>query len=199
MELTSGTTAILAVAAVVVALVAVVVAVRALRGQQRTVDTYRRFSRGSEEDVLTLLDRYINEVTALRADVERLRDYADTLRELIAAGFSRIGVVRYDAFDDMGGRMSYSAALTDEHGDGVVLTAINGRVETRSYAKSLRGWTSEHNLSREEREAVVQAQSRGGGGATAAPSAEVRRRQRPTDPAGARPADEVVAGGLTRP
>ena len=138
---------------------ALVVAVRALRGQQRVVDTYRRFSRNSDEDVLALLDRYTGEVADLRGDVVRLREYADSLRELISVGFSRVGTVRYDAFDDMGGRMSYSTVLTDEHGDGVVLTAINGRVETRSYAKPLRSWGSEHNLSAEEREAVGRARS----------------------------------------
>ena len=46
---------------------------------------------------------------------------------------NRVGVVRYDAFDEVGGRMSFSAALLDDAGRGVVLTAIHGRAETRSY------------------------------------------------------------------
>lgn len=47
----------------------------------------------------------------------------------------RIAVVRYDAFEDMGGRLSYSAAILDDCGRGVVLTAIHGRSETRTYLK----------------------------------------------------------------
>jgi hypothetical protein len=66
-------------------------------------------------------------------------------------------VVRYDAFDDMGGRLSFSAALLDDHGDGLVLTSINGRTETRTYAKDIVNLTSEHNLSDEEREAIAGA------------------------------------------
>ncbi len=69
----------------------------------------------------------------------------------------RFAVIRYDAFEDMGGRLSFSAALLDDHGDGIVLTSINGRSETRTYAKSVENMTSSHNLSDEEREAIAVA------------------------------------------
>jgi hypothetical protein len=57
----------------------------------------------------------------------------------------------------MGGRMSFSAALLDDNGDGVIISSINGRTETRTYAKLVRGLTSESNLSDEEREAIAVA------------------------------------------
>jgi hypothetical protein len=63
-------------------------------------------------------------------------------------------MVRYDAFEDMGGRLSFSAALLDDHGNGVVITSINGRTETRTYAKPIVNLKSEHNLSDEERAAI---------------------------------------------
>jgi Protein of unknown function (DUF4446) len=68
-----------------------------------------------------------------------------------------IGVVRYDAFQDMGGRMSFSAALFDDNGDGIVLSSINGRTETRTYAKSLVDLRSDHTLSPEEQQAIEAA------------------------------------------
>jgi hypothetical protein len=68
-----------------------------------------------------------------------------------------VAVVRYDAFGDMGGRLSFSAALLDGNGDGLVISSINGRSETRTYAKSLRGMESEHRLSPEEERAIAQA------------------------------------------
>jgi len=68
-----------------------------------------------------------------------------------------IGMVRYDAFGDMGGRMSFSAALYDDGGNGLVLSSINGRSETRTYAKELRGLRSEHALSPEEKQAIEEA------------------------------------------
>ncbi|MDP9022079.1 MAG: DUF4446 family protein [Actinomycetota bacterium] len=76
------------------------------------------------------------------------------LRNLLRAAVSRVGVVRYDAFDDMGGALSFSAALLDESGDGVVLSSINGRTEARTYAKPVIGGTSSYNLSPEEEAAI---------------------------------------------
>ena len=77
--------------------------------------------------------------------------------EAIRASVSRVALVRYDAFEDVGGRLSFSCALLDDHGTGVVLTAINGRQDTRIYAKSVAEGRSTHNLSSEEEEAIAQA------------------------------------------
>ena len=68
-----------------------------------------------------------------------------------------VSVIRYDAFGDMGGRLSFSAALLDDHGDGLVISSINGWSETRTYAKGLVGLRSEHTLSPEEQEAIETA------------------------------------------
>jgi hypothetical protein len=68
-----------------------------------------------------------------------------------------VGVVRYDAFGDMGGRMSFSAALYDDNGDGVVISSINGRSETRTYAKGLSRLQSDQTLSPEEKDAIAEA------------------------------------------
>jgi hypothetical protein len=68
-----------------------------------------------------------------------------------------VAVVRYDAFADMGGRLSFSAAVYDDDGNGLVLSSINGRSETRTYAKSLVALRSEHSLSPEEKQAIEAA------------------------------------------
>jgi hypothetical protein len=68
-----------------------------------------------------------------------------------------VALLRYDAFEDVGGRLSFSCAMLDEHGTGVVLTSINGRQETRVYAKPVAVGTSTYNLSAEEEEAIRQA------------------------------------------
>ena len=70
-----------------------------------------------------------------------------------------VGIVRYDAFGDMGGRLSFSAAVFDAQGNGLVLSSINGRSETRTYAKALSGLVSEQALSPEEQQAIREAQS----------------------------------------
>jgi hypothetical protein len=154
-----ATTSVLMIVAVVAALLAMVLAGFALLGQRRVREAYQVFSQGSREDVLTLLQRHIEQVGQLRDDVAHQMRYANQLRSLISGCVSRIGTVRYDAFDDMGGRLSFSIALLDEHGDGAVLTAINGRSETRAYAKPIVAGESRHNLSQEEIAAITQAQA----------------------------------------
>jgi hypothetical protein len=68
-----------------------------------------------------------------------------------------VAVVRYDAFGDMGGRLSFSAAVYDDAGDGLVISSINGRSETRTYAKELVNLRSEQALSPEEEQAIEAA------------------------------------------
>jgi hypothetical protein len=59
----------------------------------------------------------------------------------------------------MGGHLSWTLALLDDHGDGAVLTSIHGRNEARTYAKSISGWACEQPLSPEEEEAVTRARA----------------------------------------
>jgi len=69
-----------------------------------------------------------------------------------------VAVVRYDALEEMAGQLSFSVALLNSHGDGVVLTSINGRTETRTYAKVVADGKGVHQLSPEEQQAVRAAQ-----------------------------------------
>ena len=95
-------------------------------------------------------------VRDLHDDVSRLHDDLAS-RPGTRSGLSRVAVVRYDAFGDLAGALSFSAALLDDAGDGLVLSSINGRSETRTYAKGIAGGSSEAPLSPEEQEAVEQA------------------------------------------
>ncbi|MDQ6526946.1 DUF4446 family protein [Nocardioides sp. LHD-245] len=93
----------------------------------------------------------------LPSDAAGLRREVAALRAEAVGALRHLAVVRYDAFDEMGGRLSWSLALLDDSGDGVVLTSIRGRNEARTYAKSVAGWSSEQELSPEEAEAVAHA------------------------------------------
>lgn len=153
----------LAAGALLLGLAALALAALSLAGQRRVRRAYRAFSRGGRggprDDVLTLLHSHIGEVGELRAKMAKLEHTTAGLRDLMASHISRVGTVHYDAFDDMGGQLSFSTALLDEQGDGLVLTSINGRTETRTYVKQLTGGSSGHNLSTEEREAIDRAQA----------------------------------------
>ncbi|HSF26094.1 MAG TPA: DUF4446 family protein [Actinomycetes bacterium] len=110
---------------------------------------------GRSDDFVTAVERQIDAVEALRAEVHAARrENADT-RQALEEAIRHVAVVRYDAFSDMGGRMSFSVALLDDDGDGLVLTTITGRRDTRTYAKGLRGGRSDQALSPEEEQAIA--------------------------------------------
>lgn len=94
---------------------------------------------------------------AMPANVEILRDEVQALRRDSTETIRHMSAVRYDAFGDMGGQMSWSLALLDDRGNGVVLTSIHGRSDSRTYVKTVTGWTCEQQLSPEETEAVETA------------------------------------------
>jgi Protein of unknown function (DUF4446) len=110
----------------------------------------------SQYAVLSAADGRSSFVEVVARKTEEVDELRSTQRELQMA-VRHIGVVRYDAFGDMGGRMSFSAALVDDHGNGFVLTSVHARSESRSYIKQLRGGMAEVNLSPEESAAVADA------------------------------------------
>jgi hypothetical protein len=101
--------------------------------------------------------RQHREVEGMRTDVGHLREDLAAARADLSDALRHVAVVRYDAFGDMGGRLSFSAALLDDAGDGLVLTSINGRSETRTYAKGVKAGDSDHSLSPEEQQAISYA------------------------------------------
>jgi hypothetical protein len=95
----------------------------------------------------------------LPTDVAGLRGEVHALRAEVSDALRHLAVVRYDAFGDMGGHLSWSMALLDDSGNGVVLTSIHGRSDARTYAKNVSDWSCDQQLSPEEEEAIKFARS----------------------------------------
>jgi len=104
-----------------------------------------------------VLDGQARKIDRLEQAVRTLNKTDKRQQGRIDGSVQHVGLLRYDAFEDVGGRLSFSCALLDQHGNGVVLTSINGRQETRVYAKPVADGRSGYNLSTEEEEAIRQA------------------------------------------
>ena len=104
-----------------------------------------------------VLDGQARKIDRLEQAVRTLNRTDRRQQQLIDGSVRHVALIRYDAFEDVGGRLSFSCAMLDEHGAGVVLTSINGRQETRVYAKPIAQGRSSYNLSSEEEEAIRQA------------------------------------------
>jgi hypothetical protein len=148
----------LVLAALVVGVLAVVLAALALltlRALRR--DLTLLSADGDAPSFVEAVARKTEEVRALRIEVDDLAALLARTRTELADALRHVSVVRYDAFGDMGGRLSFSAAMLDDGGDGLVLTAIHGRSETRSYIKGVKSGASEASLSPEELQAISYA------------------------------------------
>ncbi len=94
---------------------------------------------------------------ALVKDDRALQAQIDEIKEAMTYVVSRVATVRYDAFNNMGGQMSFSTAMLNDLGDGIVVTAINGRSETRTYIRNIKNKKCDVEISREEAEAINKA------------------------------------------
>jgi len=154
--------------AVVVLAVVLVFTLIGLVVQNRRVTTLEvrllRLTRGSEDGNLEdVLDSHLDTVARVLDDVDELAARSAMLEARGQRAFSRIGLVRFNPFEDTGGNQSFALALLDGREDGIVLSSLHTRAVTRIYAKAVSGGRSDGALSDEESQAVELARSSSGG------------------------------------
>ena len=116
--------------------------------------------RGSAgENLEDILKRHLDENSLILNELNRLGTRATDLERLSLSAKRHVGLVRYDAFEDVSGSQSFALAVYDEEGNGAVLNSIIGRADCRVYCKPLVRGTSERTLSQEEQRAIREARS----------------------------------------
>lgn len=149
---------------VVVLSVLLLIVVAALIAQSRRVAhldrRLRRLTQGEGGRSLeALLDAHLQRVERMSRDVDALTARAAVLETGSQHAFTRVGLVRFNPFEDTGGNQSFALALLDAREDGIVISSLHARGATRMYAKAMAGGRPEAALSDEEAKAVEQARS----------------------------------------
>ncbi|MET9313122.1 DUF4446 family protein [Kribbella sp. NPDC003505] len=139
------------VAALFVAVLALVFAIQALRARTVSSDHVPPAAHPEPEPQPAQPEAKPGTV---KAELRKLGKDLDVTRAELKGSLQHLAVVRYDAFGETGGKLSWSMAVLDDNGDGVVLTSINSRADARTYAKEIKSFTSESKLSPEEEEAL---------------------------------------------
>lgn len=144
------------------ALVAAYLAMRTLAKLRRASAVLARGARGpnAQDSLIEASSRNAERIDLLAEEVAELRTYLASGAAASGGapgGLRNVALVRYDAFGEMSGRMSFSLALLDDKGDGVAISAIAGTSDTRVYAKGVTDGKGEHELSPEEHQAVSAA------------------------------------------
>jgi len=112
---------------------------------------------GTGQPLDALLERWLSQQEANQTHLAALDERLTQLRLLFQGCLQRVGLVRFDAFQDTAGQQSFAVALLDNRGNGVVITSLFGRSESRCYAKPVVKGESPFPLSDEERAAIRQA------------------------------------------
>ena len=146
--------AVLAIVVVVLVLAVIVLWRRVRRLDERFVSITRGEDGRSLEAVL---DAHLDTVLKVSRGLDDLTTRTELLEAASRRAFSRVGLVRYNPFEETGGNQSFALALLDTEGDGWVLSSLHARSGTRVYAKAIARGRSDAALSEEEAAAIRQA------------------------------------------
>lgn len=126
----------------------------------RVEQNYRALTTGTDGGNLhQVLDAHVRELLAAKARVQELDALACELERTGRRHIQRLGFLRFNPFRDAGGDQSFTLALTDQEGNGFVMSSLHSRDVTRVYGKPLVRWDSVYPLTDEEKQAIEKAKA----------------------------------------
>ena len=119
---------------------------------------YNEFTRGIKGvNVEELLVKTADELHDIHIDMNIMEQKIESINTKLSFAVQNVGIVRYNAFGDMGSDLSFSIALLDNFNNGFVVTSIYGREHSTCYAKPIKFGKSVYPLSVEEMQAIDRA------------------------------------------
>lgn len=117
--------------------------------------SYKDFMRGKDAESLeeVILERF-NEIDDLKIANGENRKRIDDITQNLLLTYQKIGIVKYDAFHEMGGKLSFALALLDKSNNGFVMNSMHNRESCYTYIKEIIDGKSYITLSEEEKKAV---------------------------------------------
>ena len=159
MDLGTYSTSTLVVVALGVAVLALLTAVVGFLRVSGSQKRYRILWAGGEKDLVAVLSHQAGQIVHLHGELERIRVGVTRTAGDVQQSLRHVAVVRYDAFGETPGQLSFSAAIIDDHGDGLVISSIHARGETRSSAKGISGGIGEVTMTAQEQQALASART----------------------------------------
>jgi hypothetical protein len=112
---------------------------------------------GESSGIDEILDRQLRRIDGLTERIDALNKLHHELESLSQRTIQKVAVIRYNPFSDTGGDQSFAIALLDSLGNGIVLSSLHSRTDTRVFAKAVQSGRSKYQLSDEEQDAIKKA------------------------------------------
>jgi len=154
--LSAETAAYIAIAALVVGALALLLALWALL-RARRLSRLSSFRPQMPADLQATVERESNRLDQLTLRVQDVSGRLPLAETQSTLSLQRVGVVRFNPFEDTGGQQSFALAMLDARGSGVVISSLHSRQATRVYLKQITEGKSDTQLSNEEAEAIRRA------------------------------------------
>lgn len=147
---------ILGLTAVIAGLIAVCV-VNSIKIKKLNTN-YKTFMAGKKgRDLEKIILERFKEIDSLKDANEEKTKQIEEINEALRIAFSKIGIVKYDAFNEMGGKLSFALALLDNRNNGFIINAMHSREGCYTYVKEIIGGESYITLGEEEKKALLKA------------------------------------------
>lgn len=143
---------------VIILLILLIVQINKANKLKKRLDKFMLGKEGTslEEDIAELYE----DNKFLKNSTEKNRQDIRTIFKRLETVFQKMGLVRYDAFNQMGGQLSYSLALLDENDNGFIINSVHSTEGCYSYSKEIRNGDNSISLSSEEEEALAIAKGK---------------------------------------
>ena len=161
MELTQQTILILfaaLAAAIFILFILCIVLFVKLNGQKKRYDYFMGSNRRPTHNLEMKIEEYFETSKKIESQYSKLLDMVTDMDKTDKSKIQKVGLIRYNPFDEMGGNLCFALALLDGNDNGVVLNGIHSRTGSFTYAKPIEAGTSTYVLSAEEIEALERAE-----------------------------------------
>ncbi|MCI9053318.1 MAG: DUF4446 family protein [Lachnospiraceae bacterium] len=119
---------------------------------------FKNFMRGKDAESLEeVIVKYLDKIDKLEEENNERKKQINNITENLLITYQKIGIVKYDAFNEMGGKLSFSLALLDKQNNGFILNAMHSREGCYTYVKEIIDGNSYIALGEEEKKALDMA------------------------------------------
>lgn len=152
---------VIGISAVVMVLVLAILLIVALTKISKLNKKYAVFMKGSNgKDLEASIFSRFSELDKMKTDIEYLFGKLNIACDMLLTAYQKMSIVKYDAFKEMGGKLSFSMAMLDDKNNGYILTSVHTREGCYTYVKEIIKGESFVVLSEEERKALEEAKNK---------------------------------------